>query len=232
MRRSVAYDAPAELRTANQDRETALAEQEALLAKAEAEGRDLTRSEAVKFDRLEAQAYEARSRASTAQAWLDANPLVRQTDGSSGEPLVPGYAGGDDDFPTSRGDAAAERRAWASVERRDVDKGRRILLVRGTKTVRSRREVPLTAAALAALDQVPPRLDSRYVFTTSRKCPGIGEPGPFDARTSVAASGGRRSTPPASRSPRGYTTCGQPSPPTRSPSGSRCSSSPGSWGRA
>ncbi len=25
-----------------------------------------------------------------------------------------------------------------------------------------------------------PRLDSRYVFTTTRKCPGIGEPGPFD----------------------------------------------------
>lgn len=27
---------------------------------------------------------------------------------------------------------------------------------------------------------MPPRLDSRYVFTTSRKCPGKGEPGPFD----------------------------------------------------
>jgi integrase len=69
---------------------------------------------------------------------------------------------------------------WASIERRDVDKTRRIIQVRGTKTVRSRREVPLTTAALAALDQVPPRLDSRYVFTTTRKCPGIGEPGPFD----------------------------------------------------
>ena len=52
--------------------------------------------------------------------------------------------------------------------------------VRGTKTLRSRREVPLTRAALDALDMVPPRLDSRYVFTTSRKCPGMGEPGPFD----------------------------------------------------
>ena len=61
---------------------------------------------------------------------------------------------------------------WASVERRDVDKARRLLLVRGTKTIRSRREVPLTTAALAALEQVPPRLDSRYVFTTSRKVPG------------------------------------------------------------
>ena len=26
----------------------------------------------------------------------------------------------------------------------------------------------------------PPRLDSRYVFTTTRKVPGLGEPGPFD----------------------------------------------------
>ena len=69
---------------------------------------------------------------------------------------------------------------WASIERRDVDRARRILQVRGTKTIRSRREVPLTREALAALDQVPPRLDSRYVFTTTRKCPGTGEPGPFD----------------------------------------------------
>jgi integrase len=37
-----------------------------------------------------------------------------------------------------------------------------------------------TTAALDALEQVPPRLDSRYVFTTSRKCPGSREPGPFD----------------------------------------------------
>ena len=62
----------------------------------------------------------------------------------------------------------------------DLDKARRIVLVRGTKTHKSRREVPLTAAALAALDSVPPRIDSRYVFTTSRKCPGSNEPGPFD----------------------------------------------------
>ena len=52
--------------------------------------------------------------------------------------------------------------------------------LRGTKTIRSRREVPLTIAALDAQEQVPPRIDSRYVFTTTRKCPGIGEPGPFD----------------------------------------------------
>jgi integrase len=69
---------------------------------------------------------------------------------------------------------------WASIERRDVDKTRRLVFVRGTKTHRSRREVPLTAAAVAALDSVPPRIDSRYVFTTTRKCPGSNEPGPFD----------------------------------------------------
>jgi integrase len=69
---------------------------------------------------------------------------------------------------------------WAAVERRDVDKARRIVFVRGTKTHKSRREVPLTSEALAALDSVPPRIDSRYVFTTTRKCPGRNEPGPFD----------------------------------------------------
>lgn len=62
---------------------------------------------------------------------------------------------------------------WASVERRDVDKARRILSVRGTKTARSRREVPLTRTALDALDSVPPRLDTLYVFAGKRG-------GPFD----------------------------------------------------
>ena len=69
---------------------------------------------------------------------------------------------------------------WASVERKNVDKPRRVVFVEGTKTRGSRREVPLTAAALAALAEVPPRLDSRYVFTTTRKVPGSNEPGPFD----------------------------------------------------
>ena len=69
---------------------------------------------------------------------------------------------------------------WAAIERRDVDRTRRLVLVRGTKTDKSRREVRLTATALSALDAVPPRIDSRFVFTTSRKCPGQNEPGPFD----------------------------------------------------
>ena len=62
---------------------------------------------------------------------------------------------------------------WANAERRDVDRGRRVLTVRGTKTQRSRREVPLTTSALAALDSLPARLDSGYVFAGSRG-------GPFD----------------------------------------------------
>jgi integrase len=62
---------------------------------------------------------------------------------------------------------------WASVERRDVDRKRRVLSVRGTKTLRSRREVPLTSDAVAALDSVTPRLDSPYVFAAKRG-------GPFD----------------------------------------------------
>jgi integrase len=57
---------------------------------------------------------------------------------------------------------------WAQLERRDVDRKRRVVQVRGTKTARSRREVPLTAAAIAALDDVPARIDSTYVFASIR----------------------------------------------------------------
>ena len=62
---------------------------------------------------------------------------------------------------------------WARVERRDVNRKRRVLTVRGTKTHRSRREVPLTKAALAALESLPARLDSPYVFAGPKG-------GPFD----------------------------------------------------
>ncbi len=62
---------------------------------------------------------------------------------------------------------------WAQVERRDVDRTRRILTVRGTKTKRSFREVPLTAGALAALDSLVARLDSPYIFAGPKR-------GPFD----------------------------------------------------
>lgn len=62
---------------------------------------------------------------------------------------------------------------WARLERRDVDRKRRVLTVRGTKTRGSRREVPLTTAALTALDSLPPRVDSTYLFAGPKG-------GPFD----------------------------------------------------
>ena len=62
---------------------------------------------------------------------------------------------------------------WAHVERRDIDRGRRILTVRGKKTKRSFREVPLTAGALEALDSLVARLDSPYIFAGPKR-------GPFD----------------------------------------------------
>lgn len=62
---------------------------------------------------------------------------------------------------------------WANLERRDVDRTRSTITVRGTKTLRSRREVPLTKAALDALGTLPARIDSQYLFAAKRG-------GPFD----------------------------------------------------
>jgi integrase len=62
---------------------------------------------------------------------------------------------------------------WAHVERRDINRQKRILTVRGTKTKRSFREVPLTTGALQALDSLVARLDSPYVFAGPKR-------GPFD----------------------------------------------------
>ena len=57
---------------------------------------------------------------------------------------------------------------WATLERRHVDRARRVLTVNGTKTRGSRREVPLTLRAIAALDRCPSRLDSPLVFPADR----------------------------------------------------------------
>jgi integrase len=46
-------------------------------------------------------------------------------------------------------------------------------LVELGKTTRSRRQVPLSARALKALDEIPPRLDTTFVFAANRG-------GPFD----------------------------------------------------
>jgi integrase len=53
----------------------------------------------------------------------------------------------------------------AMLERRDVDRARRVLTVRGVKTAGSRREVPLSGRALAALDRVPANLATPLLFT-------------------------------------------------------------------
>ncbi len=53
---------------------------------------------------------------------------------------------------------------WAALERADVERARRLLTVRGTKTAGSARQVPLSTRALAALDRLPPRLETRLLF--------------------------------------------------------------------
>jgi integrase len=63
---------------------------------------------------------------------------------------------------------------WQALERRDIDRRAGVLNVRRTvssdevvelgKTSRSRRQVPLSKRALAAVDALPPRLDTPLVF--------------------------------------------------------------------
>jgi integrase len=98
---------------------------------------------------------------------------------------------------------------WAQVERRDVDRSRRILTVRGTKTQRSRREVPLTSTALVALD-------SSSLVSTRRLCSPVPSAARSTFTTSVVASGIPRSRRPGSRSLRGSMTSARRSPRMRS----------------
>jgi integrase len=63
---------------------------------------------------------------------------------------------------------------WQALERRDVERGSRVLNVRRTvsggelvelgKTAGARRQVPLSARALGALEELPPRLDTPLLF--------------------------------------------------------------------
>jgi integrase len=63
---------------------------------------------------------------------------------------------------------------WGALERRDIDRTGGLVNVNRTvssgdvvelgKTARSRRQVPLTSRARAALDELPPRLDTKLLF--------------------------------------------------------------------
>ena len=74
---------------------------------------------------------------------------------------------------------------WLAIEWRDIDRSEGVVLVERTftygvaknygKTSRSRRRIPLTSRALAALDATPRRLDVRLVF------PGV-RGGPIDLK--------------------------------------------------
>jgi integrase len=86
---------------------------------------------------------------------------------------------------------------WAALERRDVDRTAGVLLVRRAytvdgglksygKTVRSRRAVPLSDRAVAALDGLPAQLRTPLLFPTFsggyRKGDGVGDPGYLNLR--------------------------------------------------
>ncbi len=115
---------------------------------------------------------------------------------------------------------------WAGLERRDVDKtGKAVTVQRRVsdgvltgypKTERSRRRVPLTVRALAALESLPPRIDTPLLF-----------PGPDTGYIYLdycgLTTGARRSMPPGSIA-EGPTTCGTPSRRRRLPRASRSSS--------
>lgn len=82
-------------------------------------------------------------------------------------------------LPTFAAATGLRPEEWSALERRDIDRGRRVLSVQRTvseiedqrravvdlgKTDRSRRQVPLSRRALQALDELAPRLDTPLLF--------------------------------------------------------------------
>jgi integrase len=93
---------------------------------------------------------------------------------------------------------------WIALERRDVDRTGRALTVQPKfangrltpcpKTERSRRRVVLSARAFAALEGLPPRLDTALVFPAAKggwypalEAAGIEKRGPYALRHTFAA---------------------------------------------
>lgn len=77
-------------------------------------------------------------------------------------------------LPTFAAATGLRPEEWQALERRDIDRRAGVLNVRRTvssgqlvevgKTNRSRRQVPLSPKALAAIDALPPRLDTPLLF--------------------------------------------------------------------
>lgn len=94
-------------------------------------------------------------------------------------------------------ESALRPEEWIAVRRVDVDRVKGVVRVERTivdgeekpygKTVRSRRSVPLSSRALAALDELPAQLHSPLLFPAPQG-------GPIDWITGASGNGSRRST--------------------------------------
>jgi integrase len=73
---------------------------------------------------------------------------------------------------------------WIALERRDISRRDGILLIQRSytargglkeygKTARRRRRVPLSARAIAVLDELPARLNTRLIFPAPGRGPGV-----------------------------------------------------------
>jgi integrase len=124
---------------------------------------------------------------------------------------------------------------WIALERRDVDRGARVLHVRRSfsygrlkraKTDASLRAVPLQAIALEAVDRLPPRLETPLLFPSLQG--GYLDLHNFRARAWKRAQLAAGIDPPR----RIYDLSGTRSRPSRCEPASRPSTSAATWGRA
>lgn len=115
------------------------------------------------------------------KAGKNPQPKARETRPLTGEELerVVGEIGGTHgQLVTFAAETGLRPCEWLALERRDVDKAQRVLYVEREhvggetkaylKTTASRRSVPLTARALEAIENLPPRLDSPLLFPAVR----------------------------------------------------------------